>query len=57
MTFRPKKAGVYRSTFAVRVRHGMHAKLELSAEATLAEEDCEVVPVDKQLRLMRLGEI
>lgn len=55
--FRPSAAGRYKSTFVVRVRAGIHARLELTAEATLREEDCKVVPLDKHLRLMLPGEL
>jgi len=56
--FTPKAgAGRYRSTFAIKVRHGMTAMLEVSAEATLREEDINVIGPDKHLRLMQLGEL
>ena len=55
--FKPKAAGLYRSTYNVKVRAGMTAKLELTAEATLREEDWDVAYADKHLRLMQPGEI
>ena len=55
--FVPKAAGRYRCTYAIKVRNGMTARLEVSAEATLREEDIDVVASDKHLRLMQLGEL
>ena len=55
--FLPKEAGKYRATFTIKVKNGMTAKLEVSATATLREEDIDVVAADKHLRLMQLGEI
>ena len=57
--FRPQRAGPgrYRCTFNLKVMNGMTAKLELTAEATLREEDIDVVAADKHLRLMQLGEV
>ena len=53
----PKEPGKYRATFTIKVKNGMTAKLEVSATATLREEDIDVVAADKHLRLMQLGEI
>ena len=53
----PSAPGRYHSAFSFRVKHGMSARVELTAEATLREEDVEVVPTDKHLRLMLPGEI
>lgn len=55
--FLPKEPGKYRATFTIKVKNGMTAKLEVSATATLREEDIDVVAADKHLRLMQLGEI
>ena len=55
--FLPKAAGRYRCTFNVKVKNGMTARFEVSAEATLREEDMDVVGADKHLRLMQLGEL
>jgi hypothetical protein len=55
--FVPKAAGKYRCVYAFKVRAGMTSKLELSAEATLREEDGEVIAIDKHIRLMQPGEI
>lgn len=55
--FLPKEPGKYRCTFNIKVRNGMTARLEVNAEATLREEDIDVVAADKHLRLMQLGEV
>ena len=55
--FMPKDAGRYRCTYTIKVRNGMTARLEINAEATLREEDIDVVASDKHLRLMQLGEV
>ena len=55
--FVPKAPGKYCCIFALKVRAGHTAKLEVSAEATLREEDTDVVCTDKHLRLMQYGEI
>ena len=57
VTFLPKVPGRYRCTFNIKVKNGMTAKLEVTAEATLREEDMDVVASDKHLRLMQLGEV
>ena len=55
--FLPKEAGKYRCTFNIKVKNGMTAKLEVTAQATLREEDIDVVASDKHLRLMQIGEV
>jgi len=55
--FLPKNAGRYRCTYTIKVKNGMTAKLEVNAEATLREEDIDVVSADKHLRLMQTGEV
>jgi hypothetical protein len=55
--FLPKEAGKYRCTFNIKVKNGMLAKLEVSGEATLREENIDVVHRDKHLTLMQDGEI
>ena len=55
--FLPKDAGKYRCTYTIKVRNGMTARLEVNAEATLREEDIDVVAADKHLRLMQVGEV
>ena len=55
--FLPRDAGRYRCTYNLKVRNGMTARLEVTAEATLREEDIDIVASDKHLRLMQLGEV
>jgi hypothetical protein len=55
--FLPKQPGKYRCTFNIKVKNGMTAKLEVNAQGTLREEDIDVVPADKHLRLMQMGEV
>ena len=57
VTFKPPAAGKYRCSFAMKVRAGMTVRLECQAEATLREEDIDVISTDKHIRLMQLGEI
>lgn len=55
--FKPKVPGTYRCVWALKVRAGMTQRIEVNAEATMREEDVEVVVTDKHLRLMQIGEV
>ena len=55
--FLPKVPGTFRCTYTFKVRAGMPAKLEVTATASLREEDWDVVHADKHIRLIQPGEL
>jgi len=53
--FKPKAAGRYKSIFMFKVTHGISTRFEVSAEATLREEDLDIIPPERHLRLIMPG--
>ena len=53
--FTPQKPGKFRATYLFRVAKGFPAKVTLSGEATLLEENMDVIVNEQHLRLMQPG--
>jgi hypothetical protein len=53
--FTPPKPGKFRATYLFRVAKGFPAKVTLSGEATLLEENMDVIVTEQHLRLMQPG--
>ena len=55
LKFVPTEPGYFKSTFTFKVAHGFPAKLTVIGEATLREEDLDVIPPERHLRLLMSG--